>query len=219
MSTRLKCTIMIVFLVLVSPALACAALISQLYHGTPVVYDDSTGFYWYSDVPSLGGYYADTMSGIASIYNDGSIGPWHLATLPEFTTLTSDVYFNRAFIGLPPFRFTSIRMVDLDGVPGLDYAIGFVTGRLSDGDDTDGTTYEMEVLTQSAFLTVGEPLQWSLSGLSTVYGPSTVAHSSFSPGAWVVAHSLPAAVPLPPTLLLMVSGLVGCAGIKRWFRR
>ncbi len=37
-------------------------------------------------------------------------------------------------------------------------------------------------------------------------------------GAWAVSTDAQV-VPLPPSLLLMASGLIGCVGFKRWFRR
>ncbi len=171
--------------------------------GDALVLDSNKGKYWIQDLSAFtSGTYDEQQFSISVLkqVSYSGISTWHMATLSDMQdlwTYDADVLaaiFSATYAYNIPSKYGDTMWYGrynsmVSGVPGHYYA-GI------DYDDSQGT-YSLSPLES-----------WALSDSSALVPW----------GAWVVSDPV-AAIPLPPSLLLLLSGLVTCAGFRKWFKR
>jgi hypothetical protein len=189
-----------------SPYGANAALVSMTNaSGDMVVWDDTADQYWYGDLSDFTlQTYSSQLTNIDNL-NDPSdpyfgFGDWHMASYEEMLDLWEydqyDIY--------PEF------------LPSIEYPIedeAYWKGRYDSTGPTPDTHYAAYVF--------GEDSVWwayDQSTLTELWPSDSLASSEL--GAWVTSAGQPVQpVPEPAAILLLSSGLLGLAALRRRFRK
>lgn len=219
---RISLFVLIASFITFQPTIALpSGLLVEPYSGINVTEDDNTGYYWYWDLGRFSGMtYDDQILEISSISIPGYTGTWNMATqaqmdgltnaythaelMKSFSTNDTKYYFGPDPLDMEVYENYSGRYgvasqnnADYHAAYGIYFHIFIV-----DGVVIDPPTHQGEL----SYAFYGEE----------GFIPDGI--SSYTLGAWVVSTDLQA-IPVPSTLVLMASGLIGCAGLRRRFRR
>ncbi len=190
---------------------ASASLIVQNYDGINVTYDDITDTYWYWDLSRFSGMtYNVQLDEIATIGVNGLTGTWGFASQSDINSLVNYDIIDIAIA----FNTSSVTYAtDFQTAEPVWYSMVW-KGRFGPTQYQSGISFNDSLeFSLTAYSTAG----WHWTGPSYFdIGPDNVNEII---GAWVVLDPQASPVPLPPSLLLMASGLIGLVGFTRKFRR
>ena len=218
MKLRIIMAYLVLSFIAFQPLSASASLIVQDFGGINVTIQEidpitNDSWYWYWDVNRFTGMtYQEVLDEIAVVNVPGLSATWSVASMAQVQNL---------FGGHAPGEIiASFSMTRVSYDPNTLMFDLAVNGRMEHYWNGPRSQWESDVGSAGVYENMNNPLSFYADLTGGVTGQTfigdTYAHDSI--GAWVVSTDAQI-VPIPPSLLLMASGLLGLVGFKRWFRR
>jgi len=221
---RISLFLLVVSVVVISGQSASAYLVTEDYGGTNVTWDSITKYYWYWDLNRfLWMTYAEQLAEISSIHIPGYTGTWQMANQSQMQAIFAYGPAGEIVEGFAPTQFFVNQGGGSNYTANIQFYIDF-TGRYEYDDPADALgkhpIYQFYIYADIESTPDSYYDEWygDSNGYGSPYEGDDNSDDLWYTGAWVVSTDL-AVVPVPPSLLLMASGLIGCVGLKRWFRR
>ena len=217
----MKHRIIMVYLVLsfiaFQPLSASASLVVQDFGGTNVTIQTdpitNTSTYWYWDVNQFTDMtYQDVLDEIAVVNVPNLSATWNVASMAQVQNLVDD--------HAPGEIIASFSLTRVSYNPNTQIFDLAVNGRMEHYWNGARSQWESAVGSAGVYEDINNPLFFYADLVGGVTGSTFIGdtYTNDSIGAWVVSTDAQI-VPIPPSLLLMASGLIGCVGLRRWVRR